>query len=174
MARTPDSNSSTYLSSEEFLKRVDRRTVGDLVSDDGTRVPSASLISDTNLAACLLDASGAVEAACLVGKRYTPEDLATLTGASLGHLYRLITRLTMLNLYERRPDENRRIPETYTAALDELERLQKGERIFGFIEHEEAGYLDHEKETAQDVVDRNGTVVIAERFFGTRTNRLQS
>ena len=171
--KTVSTSSSSYMSVAEFLKRADHRTVGDLVSDTGQRVSSSNLPNNTNLLACLLDACGMVESAATVGKRYTPDDLAALTGASRGHLFRLITRLTMLMLFERRPDRELRMPEIVQSALDDLDALARGIRIFGFIENQEAGYLDHEKEVAADVTDRNGTVVIAGRFFGTRTNRLQ-
>lgn len=172
MAKTVITSATTYCPVSEFLKRVDARVVGDLVSDSGERVASGSLASDANLAAILLDASGMVEAACLVSGRYTPTDLASLTGASLRFLYRLVSDLTLGMLVQRRPDRKYPIPPQYELAMKWLDRLESGERIFGFQEQMDAGVVDHTVETADIVNDRQMTTTHAQRFFSTRTNRM--
>lgn len=171
MAQTPLTSSATLLSAAQFLLRVDPRTVGDLCSRDGTRVTASGLLSDTVLAAALLDATGEVEAAAMKGNRYTPTDLAALTGAGQARLYRLIARLALVYLYEQRPD----LKEKPSAVLEEvnrqLEELRSGLMVFGTLETSEAQTMEAVVETAADVQDRNGTSFIARRYFGRRGNR---
>ncbi len=174
MAKTVNTNSATLLTAAEFLKRVDARTVGDLVSDSGTRVASADLGSDGNLAACLLDATGELESACLVGGRYLPSELASITGAGLAYMRRILTWLTIVKLYERRPDMEMKLPAIAEKAELALEQLTLGQRIFSFTEVMEAGVVTTRTETPQDVEARNGSVVIAQRYFGTRSNRIEN
>lgn len=175
MAKTVDSQSSSYLSATECLKRVDWRVFADLCSDDGTRLfDQATVAGSVNFLALLDDASGMVEQACFVAKAYTHDDLTALVAAaSVGRaaLYRLIARLAVVLAYERRPDLKREVPATYQTALDDLQMLREGARIFSFTETQEAGLTESHVETPAEVVERGGTVVLAERFFGTRGRR---
>lgn len=171
MAQTPLTSSSTLLSASEFLKRCDKRTVADLVSDTGTAADVGTLSADTNLAAALLDATGEVEASAMKGGRYRPADLAALTGAALGRLYRMITRLTLVYLYERRPDKGPPA-ELLKTVSEQLELLRQGEAVFGTDETYDASTMDHEVEVSSDVENRNGTTYQASRFFGRRSNRV--
>lgn len=170
MPQEPLSSATTLCGVAEFLKRCDERSVAELVSDTNTPVDVSSLATDVNLAAALLDATGEVEAAAMHGCRYRPDDLAALTGAAQGRLQRLIARLALVYLYERRPDRGP-IPEVYKAVLDQLEQLRGGEMIFGTTETVAASVQDHEVETSAVVESRNGTTFQASRFFGRRSNR---
>src|SRR5262245_52812373 len=101
---TPTSNPTSYCTPAEFLQRVDPRQVGDLVGLQDVRVPGELLLVNPEVQAALDDAAGEVEAACLVAKRYAPEDLAALTGVSARLLKRLVARLAFWNLQaDRRP-----------------------------------------------------------------------
>lgn len=171
MAKTVSTSATTYLSAAEYLKRADLRTVGDLCSDTGSRIASGALPSDANLAAALLDASGLVEQACLVTSRYLPVDLAALTGAAQGALFRLLSRLTTCLLFERRPDLEMKQPWLWEWTEEQLQKLRDGERIFGFVESEGAGLPTITTETATEVEARNGISVQVERMWGRRGNR---
>jgi hypothetical protein len=186
MALTLNSSASGYLPPLEFLKRFDLRLIADLISDTGVRVggspnPDPAVVAvNLNLLSALLDASGDVEAACIRGHRYQPDDLQALAGtpdnvalpsAAQSRLFRLVGRLAMCYLYERRPDKGP-IPETYKAAWDHLEALANGEQIFGFAEAQDAGLLRSETEAAPLVERRNLTVVQARGYYGTRCNQL--
>ncbi len=171
MAKTVQTSAASLLTVAEFLKRADLRTVGDLCSDTGTRITSGGLATDTHLAAALLDATGIVEQACLVAKRYLPADLAALTGAGLGSLYRLLSRLTLCLLFERRPDLEMKQPWIWEWVEEQLEKLRQGERIFPFTETEDAGLIHIEVETAPEVEARNGISYIMQRMWGRRGNR---
>ncbi len=170
-AKTVETSATSYLSAAQFLLRIDWRTVADLVSDDGTRVTKAALPADPNLAACLLDASGILEEACLVGGRYHPVDLAALTGAGQAALYRLLSRMTMCLLFERRPDREMKQPWIIEYVEDQLQKLRDAERILSFVETEQTGVAITRVETAQDVERRNGAVFQSRRFLGRRSNR---
>lgn len=176
MAQTPESSASSYLTAAEFLKRADARTVGDLCSDDGTRVAAASLPANANLAAALVDASAELESACMTGRKYSPADLAALVASSTvgrGKLYRLLTALTKVFLIERRVGVN--VPDEFyegiTRAQESLKALAAGVTIFSFTEASEAGIIDNAPALPDDVTERFGTVVQAERYFGTRGDR---
>ena len=174
MAQTPLTNSTSYLSAAQMLLRVDPRTVGDLCSRDGVRVSASGLLSDTVLAAALLDASGEIEAAAMKGARYAPEDLvaiAATTGASQGKMFRMIARLALVLLYEQRPDHKEKPTATFQAVQEQLRALEDGISVFGTLETADAQVMEATTETAADVENRRGTTYHARRYFGLRANR---
>jgi hypothetical protein len=181
VAQTPLTSTIPYMSVAEFAKRVDIRTIADLIGDQGARIglqddgtiDVATVAANANLAAILLDASGEVEAAGMKGARYTPSDLmliATTTGAAQGRLFRIVTRLAVGMLYERRPDKGPP-PAAYDQALEQLQQLRDGVMIFGTLETSGAQVMEAKKETRDDVDARNLSSVQASRYFGRRGNR---
>lgn len=171
---TPNSATSSYLAASDFLARMDARTVGDLCSDSGVRISASALIGppvNANLQAALDDAAGTVESACLKGQRYQPTDLSALIGVSQKYLWRLIATLAMAFLVQRRPDLNRPLPLALPWAMDQLEKLGQGERIFGMVEAQEAGLPQVYQELATDVQRRDLIDVQGRRFFGRRVDQ---
>lgn len=170
---TPTSTTTTYITPAQFLARADVRLVGDLCSDTGTRVTPSALPSDPNLAAAIMDACGDLEAACLAGHKYEVADLTLIatgaTSASQARMFRLLSRLTLCYLYERRPEKGP-VPQTYTIAWEHLDALADGKQIFGLVEHQDAGVITTEVETAQQVEARNLTSWSARRYYGRRAN----
>lgn len=132
---TPISNSTSYVTPANSLLYVDKRLIGDLITDTGNR--------DTDPASsatwqALLDAgAGEMETACLVGGRYEPTDLAALTGVMATKRDQLNTWLGCKQAFFRR-QPMMDIPPFIIAANDLLEQLRKGERIFGLVEVQEA------------------------------------
>ena len=121
----------SFSSPSEFLQRYDARIFGDVVRDDGNQATPEELLDDPNLQAALDDASGDITASCLVGERYSPADLAALTGNSLFLLKRICCDVAVAFLLRRRPSgdpdsdgKRMEIAETH------LERLRKGEQVF--------------------------------------------
>lgn len=175
---TPVSGSSAYCSAAQFLVRLDERAVRQLLSDSGAPVVGALADNDT-LTALLMEASGMVEAAACAGQRYvitaTRNDLSSLTGNSAQMLAGLVSRLAFFLLWSRRPNQDAggRLPPGCQDALDFLEQLRLGERVFGILENHQAAALDSSVESRADVESRRGVVVEAQRYFGTRNNRLQ-
>lgn len=172
MAKTPITNSGTYLPVNEFLKRADYRLVGDLVSDnEQVRVPLGALGTDANLRAALVDASGVFEAAVFKGMRYSLEDFKALPNGSPGQalMYMIIADIAMVRLFDRRPTMAN--PEIILRAAQWLKSLGNGEEIFPFQETAETGVMLADKETPQDVTNRNGLTNITRFGFGRRVNQ---
>lgn len=123
-----------YATASDMTARYDARLIGDLLADDGTRVASGSISGNANLTAALDDASGEIEAALLMGGRYTTAQLSALTGNSAKHLVRITCDIAMAFLWGRRgaaagaKAEQRAGAEAI--ANGHLERLRKGETIF--------------------------------------------
>lgn len=134
----------SYATPTEFLKRYDARIVGDLVRDSGEQATSAELLDDVNLQAALDDASGDIDAALMVGERYTPTELDSLTGNSQTLLIRMCCDIAMAFLLRRRPSKD---ADKDTARLElaerHLNRLRDGEQVFfRGDEFDHAGVLD--------------------------------
>lgn len=114
--------------------------------------------------------SGEVEASVLLGGRYSPTDLAALTGASASYLQSLVADLAIGRCYRRRPATNPWAEQTQTAR-QLLNAIANGEMIFGTQEAVDAGHLETQADTPQRVTNRQGMVVQMEGYFGTRGNR---
>lgn len=134
---------ASYLSVTAYLNRSDVMSVSRLCARGvpaatgknvaPTPLTASDLGSDPVLAAALLDAAGEILAACLQGDRYTDVDLNALTDNGQAKLYRLQAQLTTCHLWENRHLGANDIPqpEFYVRAFDDLERLRRGERMFG-------------------------------------------
>lgn len=166
-SKTPLSSLTAYATPAQFLTYYDVRQLGDLVADAGARVTAVTLLTDANLQAALNAASGEIEAACLVGDRYTPSDLNILTGMSLASLQKLCCDLAFWNLLVRRYP-TAQPTESYKAAMEKLERARLGERIWGLQENADAG-LPKDQFVTQQTIDQLGlSTTIARRMFGCR------
>lgn len=169
---TNNSTATAYASSDDLIKRYDVRTVCELLSDTNTPVTASSLSSNTSLSALLLGSSGWLESACTVGNRYAITDLAGLAGASLEMLKDLVCGFTMFQLWSRRPARmaQMELPAMAGLAMDMLDKLREGERIFGILEVAQAGnnptpYL---MTTSDLITGRNPISQQARNFFGDR------
>jgi len=102
-------------------------------------VAGSSVPSDANLAQLLLAASGTIEAALFRGNKYTPTDLANLTGSSVVYLQKLTADLVVADLLSRRNPGTDSLPLACKQALRALEALEDGVWIFGIQERANAG-----------------------------------
>ena len=141
---------AVYATSADLIARKDLRSIGDLLTDNGNQVTAEFLATNVNLAAALLDASGDIDGALLIGNRFTTDQLEALTGNSLGHLKRLCCELTMCHL------ESRRI----RGGIDQIEKcmkvkeallypLQSGKDVFNIDVHLSAGVVNNDGPTTQ-------------------------
>lgn len=147
---------ASYADGDELLKRKDWRTIGDLVSDSGTQVAEASLASDANVLQALEDASGDIDAALLVGGRYSTEDLEALTGNALAHLQRITCELAMYDLMCRRPDiDVERLEYYQKMRATFLEPLRTGQNVFNIVENIAAGKASVDGPTTLGFQDLN-------------------
>ena len=124
-----------------MINRMDVRTIGDLLSDNNTRVTPSDVLTSTLLNTLLLAASGYVELATYAGNRYTVQDLQSLPDPSgqLEVLKDLVCARCMKKLMERRPHVLAKAPDWVAEALVLLNQLRQGERIFGFLQSASAG-----------------------------------
>ena len=139
---TPDSTTTAYASPSDLVVYHDWRQVSDWAHDDDTRDANQSAcIADPtgNISRALLWSSGQVESACSAGVGYQPADLAALAGAGREFLKGLVCDLALNRLARRR--FRLQSADAYPAAeaFASLDRLRKGEWIFGLIEAEQAG-----------------------------------
>ncbi len=171
---TVNSAASSYATVADFLRRYDARSIGDLVADDGLRVAAASLSGNAIIGALLMQASGRLEAACIMGERYSPADLTALVAAAKNmseFLIGLVCSLTIELVYRRRPTpEMQEFPETAEADRM-LNAIAGGKMVLGFTEAMEAGHISSEMETAAIVEARKMPTTRAENLFGRRNNR---
>jgi phage gp36-like protein len=130
---------TAYATPADFVEAFDEQTLRDLASDTG--IPVASLTSDSKIITALNSAAGRIEAAVLVGKIYSTDDLRALTGNTKALLVRLNCELALIYMLARRPEK---YGTDYFKALNQyieeyLKALQKGERLFGTEAAKDAG-----------------------------------
>lgn len=131
---------AVYATPADMAVRYDVRTLGDLVADDGTRVDSTAIQTNTTLEAILVDASGEFESCMLHGNRYSADDLAALDGNSLGLAKRIVCKLAMGMLWERRQYiDLEKAEEAMEAARKTMDKLRKGEYVFNITANIQAG-----------------------------------
>lgn len=142
-----------YAASIDLIARFDHRVISDLASDSGE--PVADVSTDANVQAGLDDASGRIDAAVTVAQHYTPADLAALTGTDLALLKRLTCELTMLFLFGRRQETllGQEYERLEKRCEDQLDRLRKGERLFGMEANRNAGLPTIDGPTTTDYRD---------------------
>ena len=164
---------AAYASISQLVERFDARTLGDLVSDDGTRVVEGLLSSNAKLTAALEDASGQIEAALLMGGRYATSDLTGLTGNSAKYLIRLTCEIAFAMLWERRPyaDDQRRA-KALEKAEEHLEMLRKGSHIFDVSAVKTAGVPSVSGPTTVELIALNFLRDKTQHFYPTRAGRL--
>jgi phage gp36-like protein len=119
---------TSYATGLDFLARYDARLFGDLVSDEGYRVPPNELPTNTNLIAALEDAYGEIVSTIVVGGRYTlyQIDPANLSPAAMSYLVRLNCDLALILIKRRRgvvSDKDKAIIES---AANRLKALKDG------------------------------------------------
>jgi hypothetical protein len=126
-----------YASAADLQEYYDWREIGDLISDSGEQVSALDQVTagnmyHTRLSRFLDRASGEVEAALLRGGRYTPTDLAGLTGNARELLRGIVCEFVVLYLFERKPLYKPDMLEQFRKAKTErLGLLASGTNIFG-------------------------------------------
>jgi hypothetical protein len=178
---------------------VDPRWVADKISVDGNRVgvnpdgsinvsavaayvpPGAPAGQPPTVQNILLMASGQVESACLRGGRYQVADLLGLlpnptavppVPATAGGLFLqwLVGTIAKCITFQLRPEPGvPPLPECLQA-MDWLEQLGNGTKIFGFAETQQAGVMTDVIDTPTIIQQRNEVVQDAYRLFGHRNN----
>ena len=141
----PISSQTAYITPADFLARKDQRSVGQYCSFDGQDVLTyAELVGppvNVTLAAALNTASGALESAVLTSQHYAVTDLQALDGMSLEYMKTILSDIAMYEIVCNRPTNNppETVSQKYQLALQALQDLSDGKRIFAFQETADAG-----------------------------------
>ncbi len=176
MPQTPIGTATPYCSATQLFRFHDWQQVADLLRDGDNPRPTKSRLLDSAsdegamLVSILLSASGQLESACLVSNRYLPTDLAALTNSGAARLQKIVADLAFWELMQRRQPgsaDPKNVPGAMQA-LEELDRLRDGERIFGLAESGNAGLP---KITEPDSsVQWNPVTTDASRLFGNHSS----
>jgi phage gp36-like protein len=164
-----------YCTPAAFLQCYDSRRVGQLLTDNDEPLFSSQILSSSVLAELLRQATKIIDAACAVGDRYDPTELATLASdvEHGGLIRRLCADIAFGLLQQRRGYSLKEIQDLssgYQLAMDMLEQLRMGERIFNLDGVPEAGLPDVVR---LGVNSAGPSVANCSRFFGNTptTNR---
>ncbi len=162
-----------YATADDLRARYDERILADLVSDTGQ--PVTTLATDAKITAALTDASGRVDAACTVANVYLADDLSGLAGNALSLLKLITCQLAMAALLSRRQERlgDEGLQRVTQEAEDYLDRLRKGERLFGSIEAAKSAGLP--TTDGPRTVDYDRMNLLPDRtrnFFPSRGSRL--
>jgi hypothetical protein len=151
----------------DLKKYRDWRQVADWVSTDDSRGGEVEFDANTVVLEHLRAASGRVQSACLVRSLYTHAQLAALADNAKSHLTELTVRLALYTLSRfRRRAVDSDIEEGYRLALQDLERLASGVRIFGGLPAVVEAGLPTTVDAMDSIPDR--LIDRASRFFGYR------
>jgi hypothetical protein len=145
---------ASFLSNTLFLTMYDQRMVGQLCSDSGTAVSPSNLPTDPNLTQALLIATGEVCAAVLQGGMYQLTDLESLTDFGLAYLQSLVGDLALYRLVLRRGKNVEDYPQT-AKALEQLDLIKSGERVFFVSSNIAAGVMSSPPVTRQTIAEQN-------------------
>jgi phage gp36-like protein len=168
-----------YASAADMSDRFDARTLGQLCSDSNVPIglvngqvvatTLATIAASSPMQSALMTASGQIESACLVGGRYSAEDLLALESTASGMLLRQLTcDLAMMLLIRRRPNYKVPVPESYTQSQEFMQLLAAGERIFGLQDPVSAGTLVDDRMSPIDFRERGEISARASPLFGRR------
>ena len=181
MAQTPNSTATPYISAADFLLCYSQSIVGDMLRASPQSPPPSylAILDTTNPAGAKLDfhlkiGAGDIEAACAVSRRYTPEDLAALTGASQTLLKKLNAARGMWSLTQFLKPMTARLEDVPYAkeSAEIIQLLCDGARIFGFDESMDAGLPSVQAPSQSQLVTPNALGYVAPRLFpGTQFGR---
>lgn len=166
---TPVSSATSYASATDLINAHEVGKIGDWATDTKVRLTPTQILTDTIVAAALLRGSGEVEMACFRGGRYTPTDLASLTGASAAALKGLVADIAFYRLAKRRLNTAQAIEAaSYKEAMETLKAINQGELIFGLQEAADAGVISTvDLQLNSRGLERRPTE-LAGRLFGRR------
>ena len=107
MPQTPQTSANPYCTSADVQNYCDVRTLGQVLSDNGTMLTPLQVTNSTILAAFMAAASGTIEAVACRAEKYFPADLAAIqsgggNGAAL--LTKITVGLTLQDVFRRRPE----------------------------------------------------------------------
>jgi phage gp36-like protein len=167
---------AAYASIADLTARHDQNLIAELITDTHESATASEVSASTILTAVLTDASGQVEAAMLCGDRYSPAELAALTGNSLGLLKKIVCTIAMESLLARRPGMHMEKEKYYAEkAKSYLEDLRTGKNLFNLTDdtgNRDAANPDTTAPTSVDYTTLNLLPEQMIRHFPNRWARL--
>ena len=164
---------AAYATSADLIKLADSRTIGRLVSDDGSVVSESDLASNAKITEVLLVASGEVDAALLTGDRYSAANLSGLTGNAASLLKAIVCDVAMQRLFMRRPGLDAEMANRYhEVARSHLDRLRKGEDVFDLESQQAKRHPTIDGPTATDYETLNLMPERCYHYYPHRADRL--
>ena len=171
---TPWTSATAFASARQLTTLVDWRVIADCVADTPGRVSRRALRDATSLpgstvAQLLLQATGTILRYAQTGGKYQPADLLALTGASQADLVGLTCGTALLLCVGRRnvtAEIVKRLP-LAAEAKETLERIRKGEMVFGLLEATQTSSMEASPMICNEQIGGR-TVQKAYRFFGYR------
>ena len=133
---------AAYATPQELADRYSFDEIRDLASDTESSVQNIN--DDPKILNALADASGRLEAAVLAGGQYRTEDLAALTGNTLGFLKRIVCEMAFCFLIQTRPGSYGEEARKQMMESSEmwLEMLRTGKNIFNLTAVKDATKID--------------------------------
>lgn len=127
-----------YVTPAIMLTYYDNRILGDLCSDVNVRVTPTGLLTDPNLAQAISTGAGIINAAILVGQRYTITQVMALTGDDAALIQWLNAALAYCRLRSRRATKYDDIQDCKDAAAM-ITALENGQAVLNIAANLEAG-----------------------------------
>jgi hypothetical protein len=120
-----------YSSPADLLNYRDAQFIGELCTDERVGLNPSEILTNARLLAIMAANEGEVEAALLMGGRYTPAQLLAMSAPSKAFLVKLICIGTLADLLEVRPEVNSQAADFYQKQkYAYLEDLRKGKNLF--------------------------------------------
>ncbi len=125
-----------WASISDMQTRYDVRTLAQLVSDDDT---AGTLAGNAILNAMLEDATGFIQSAIYQGQSYTTTQMATIISDGSPLLKRLVCDIAIKHLFARRARDMPGVVQSqYDDAMDMVDELRKGTRVFDAVQNADA------------------------------------
>ena len=164
-------SATPYCSGSDLKPFIDKRWLATLLSDSGSPIGGDPFADTTILPQLILAAGGAVESACLVGGKYTPDDLNNLEANSKQLLNRILAGIVVQMVRERRQyveGEKKQQQPIARFAETHLSLIRKGERIFSVVAVQDARTSSARDESLPARIVRQGITERNHRLFGRR------
>lgn len=131
-----------YATGLDLLTYFDAGLVGRLVEDNYAELSNADIANHPVVLAALEAASGRFEAALQFGKKYSVQDLLTLTTNSRNYMTSVVCKLAMVHIMGRRPGNHEREREFLKNEIDLfLDALSHGKEVFTLSPQLSAGVV---------------------------------
>lgn len=159
----------SYADGADLIKRYDVDVIGTLCQDDREEIDRDVIATHENVLTALMDASGEIDVKLLSGGRYTPAQLAALTGNSQSLLKKVCCAIAMANLFERRTTSayEELAEKVAKQSREYLKALASGENVFGIEEliSGEAAILSVDTVQAVEIENRRLITGRMSRYF---------